>query len=71
MVLDPLTIKNFVSISKTMIFRDLIQSIAMNNKDLAYQMCESFFKTLDLLVNKAWGVTQEYVAHEEFLRNNS
>lgn len=36
MVLDPLTIKNFVSISKTMIFRDLIQSIAMNNKDLAY-----------------------------------
>ncbi len=33
-------------------------------------MCERFFVTLDRLVYEAWSVTEEYVAHEEFLRNN-
>lgn len=70
MVLNPLTIKQFISVPKTMIFKDLIQQIAMNNKDLALEMCRAFFKTLNKLSIKAWEVTKHYVENEEYIRNN-
>ncbi len=64
LVCDPKVHKQFVNPNKAMLYKDLIQQVAVSNKQIALQFYQAIVKSFDILKERAWDVTKHYIEME-------
>lgn len=64
LAIDKKAYKHYVNTTKAYMFKDLIQNCAMQSRDICQAFYKAFLNNYEILMGKAWDVTQHYIEME-------
>jgi hypothetical protein len=71
LVCDKRAFKHFVNTTKAYGYKDLIQSIALQSKELCNVIYKALIHNFEILIDQAWLVTTHYIKMEAECKNTN